>query len=105
MKYDLTYKDMTELCFKKLTTYKPDNGTEAQNTWLWYIYETELEEAERLNVLLPLIVWEVKNNMLTPELEDELFLYHEDWKNGKLKKILADYESEIVIADLKQCFQ
>ena len=105
MQYDITYNDMTELCAEKLNTYKPKNGTEAQTAMLWDIDENSLEEAERLNVMLSLIKWEIDNGMLTDELKNELFLYYKDYTKGKLNDILADYELDFVINDLTMCYK
>ena len=75
------------------------------NTWLWEFDESTLEDAERLNVLLPLIKWSVTHSLMTPFLEHELSSYHRDYINGKLYNILADYEAKEVIADLVWCYQ
>lgn len=105
MQYDLTYQDATELCNDKLDAYEPKSGTEAQTAMLWDIDEDSLEEAERLNVMLALIKWEIEHNMLTDDLKDELYLYYEDYTKGKISNILADYESDIVIKVLTECYQ
>ena len=105
MQYDLTYNDMTDLCAEKLNAYKPKNGKEAQTAMLWDIDEDSLEEAERLNVILALIKWEIDHNMLTAELKDELFLYYGKFTKGELINILADYESDCVIRDLIKCYE
>lgn len=105
MQYDLTYNDMIELCNERVVAYKPKSGTEAQTAMLWDIDEDSLEEAERLNVMLALIKWEIEHGMLTDELKDELYLYYEDYTKGKITNILADYESDIVINDLTECYR
>lgn len=105
MQYDLTYNDMLDLCNEKVQAYNPKSGTEMQTAMLWDIDEDSLEEAERLNIMLALIKWEIEHNMLTAELKDELYLYYEDYTKGKLTDILADYESEIVINDLTMCYK
>ncbi len=104
MQYELTYHDATELCDEKMNAYKPENGTEAQNAMLWDIDEDSLEEAERLNVILALIKWEIENDKLTDELKDELYLYYQDYTKGNLANIIDDNESDSVINDLSECY-
>lgn len=104
MKYDLTYEDMTEMLDEQIRTGEKYNGKIIQVSWLHDFDESQLEEAERLNVLLPLIKWQVEHNELTEELEGELELYYEDYAEGRLDGILADYEAEKVIKDLTECY-
>ena len=54
---------------------------------------------------MPIIKWCVEHDMMTEELEDELYLYYEDYTNGKLDGILAEYEADAVIADLTWCYK
>lgn len=100
----LTYKDSTELCLERMKSHKPKTGKAAETAELWDIDEEILTEGERLNALLPLIKWEIEHDMLTRELSDELYLYYEDYINGKLDDVIADYEKDEVIHDLTECF-
>ena len=66
--------------------------------------ESSLAEAERLNVLLPLIKWEVDNNDLSEAMSDELYLYYEDLLKGRLDGILDEEEAPIIIKDLTESY-
>ena len=63
-----------------------------------------LEEAERLNAVLPLIKWEVDNNDLSEAMSDELYLYYEDLLKGRLDGILDEEEAPIIIKDLTESY-
>ncbi len=105
MIYDITYEEMSDIFLGRMKTDKPQTGEKAANSWLPEFDESTLEEAERLNVILPLIKWCVEHNCLTNALQDELFLYYEDYTSGKLEGILADYEASDVISDLTECYK
>lgn len=105
MTYDITYKDMEEIFLSRMRLDSPATGERAANSWLPEFDENKLQEAERLNVILPLIKWCVERDLLTDELKDELDLYYEDYTNGVLDGILADYEADDVIADLTACYK
>ena len=105
MTYVFTYKEMTEDCYSRMKMDNPKTGAAAASSWLSEFDERLLKEAERLNVILPIIKWCVEHDMMTEELEDELYLYYEDYTNGKLDGILAEYEADAVIADLTWCYK
>ena len=105
MTYHITYKDMKELFLEFAEQRKFTTGEQADISWLSEFDENRLKEAERLNVILPLIKWCVENDLLTEELEDELYLYYEDYTCGRLDGILAEYEAEEVIKDLTGCYK
>lgn len=105
MTYNITYKEITDVFLARVGRDKPQSGAAAANSWLWEFDENKLEEAERLNVILPLIKWCVEHDSLTDELKDELDLYYEDYTNGVLDDILADYEAKEVIQDLTACYK
>ena len=115
MTYDITYVELNEsfqsffaIIQKKylnLAKVNPAYRESIVDFWLSEFDESTLEEAERLNVLLPLIKWCVEHNVMTKNLEGELALYYKDYTQGKLDDILADYEAEEVIADLVWCYQ
>ena len=115
MEYNLTYKGTTEMLEHQMkfdqeycihrAKLDPTYKDMLANSWLSEFDESILEEAERLNAILPLIKWCVQYNMMTYNLEGELALYYKDYTQGKLDDILADYEAEEVIADLVWCYQ
>ena len=55
-------------------------------------------------MILTAIAYEVEHDMLTEELEDELYFYYEDLKSGKLDKILHDEEKSEVAADIEKYY-
>jgi len=106
MKYNITYKWTKEFFQERIANASfVTSGEMATGTWLYEFPEERLQEAERLNVLLPLIKWCAENGMLTEMLEDELYLYYEDYVGGKLDGVLADYEAEMVVKDLIDAYQ
>ena len=115
MKYNLTYRGTTEMLEHQMkfdqeyclhrAELDPDYKDMLANSWLSEFDESILEEAERLNAILPLIKWCVQYDMMTDNLEGELALYYKDYTNGKLEDILADYEAKEVISDLVWCYQ
>ena len=60
--------------------------------------ESSLAEAERLNVLLPLIKWEVDNNDLSEAMSDEFYLYYEDLLKGSVTDNIGTV-GEILLRD------
>ena len=105
MRYDFTYKESTEDFLQRVKVSKPADGQRAQGMWLTEFPQSELEEAERLNILLPVIKWEIENDMLTEELSDELYLYFEDLQEGRLDGVLNEEESPLIIKDLTECYK
>ena len=115
MVYEITYHESTEAFtdfisstqnhFLSKAHLNPAYKYAVANAWLGDCDDSQLEEAERLNMILPVIKWSIEYGIMTDILEDELYLYYEDYTNGKLDDILADYETEEVIADLVWCYQ
>ena len=105
MTYNITYKDITDIFLRRMKIDNPKTGAAAASLWLPEFDETQPQEAERLNVILPLIKWCVEHNLLTDALKDELDLYYEDYTNGALDDILADYEADEVVGDLTACYK
>ena len=103
MKYDITYKEISEAFLGRVRMDNPQTGEEAAN-WLCEFDESKLAEAERLNAILPVLKWCAEKNVLTDWLEDELYLYYESYLKGELDGILADYEKDEVIHDLKEAY-
>ena len=105
MKYDLDYSGTKELfddCLKAVGQLK--GGSFIEDCYLPDFDESILEEAERLNVLLPLIKWEVDNNDLTEAMGDELYLYYEDLLKGRLDGVLDEGEAPLVKRVLTECY-
>ena len=100
MDYNITYRESTESFLGRVRCDNPTSGERLQNSWLPEFDEDILEEAERLNAILPLIKWCADNDKMTDMLKGELRLYYKDYTEGKLDGILAEYEAEEVIADL-----
>lgn len=105
MIYEDNYMVCKELDFALLERRKPRNGTQVQNWLLDDTDDSTLSERERLIVILPAIVYEVEHDMLTEELSDELYLYYEDMKAGRLDGILGDDERDSVKADITRCYK
>ena len=115
MEYDLTYRGSTKMLLNRMkfdqtyflprTKLDPSYKEVVVDSYLSEFDESTLEEAERLNAILPLIKWCVQYDMMTDNLEGELALYYKNYTNGKLEDILADYEAKEVISDLVWCYQ
>ncbi|MBQ4249709.1 MAG: hypothetical protein II705_06690 [Clostridia bacterium] len=106
MKYDITYEECKDSMLERIRTFdfSPITGVDLETSWLYEFDESKLAEAERLNVLLPMIEWEIDNNTLTPALKDELYLYYEDLMEGRLDGILGEDEADVVIDVLTKCY-
>ncbi len=98
MRYDISYLDITESFLERMQySNSPEN-------WLCEFDESVLEEAERLNVILGVIKWEVEHDCLSEALSDELYLYYEDFVKGRLDDIIDLEEWDTVVNDLTNCF-
>lgn len=87
-----------------ITNIPPITGRLLENSYLPEFDQDILEEAERLNAVLPLINWEVDNNDLSEAMSDELYLYYEDLLKGRLDGILDEEEAPIIIKDLTESY-
>ena len=97
MKYDLDYQGATEIFESRvITSIPPITGRLLENSYLPEFNQDILEEAERLNAVLPLIKWEVDNNDLSEAMSDELYLYYEDLLKGRLDGILDEEEDGLI---------
>lgn len=105
MKYDLTYEGTKDMfhSYMKVSTCK--DGKQLQTNWLWDFEESKLEEAERLNAILPLIKWCADHDWMTEELRGELEWYYDAYTKGNLDGILAEYEADEVIRDLLESYR
>ena len=105
MKYELDYQGATEILEDRLSTgIQPKTGDLLENSYLTEFDQDILEEAERLNAVLPLIKWEVDNNDLSEAMSDELYLYYEDLLKGRLDGIQDEEEAPIIIKDLTESY-
>ena len=105
MKYELDYQGATEILEDRLSTgIQPKKGDLLENSYLTEFDQDILEEAERLNAVLPLIKWEVDNNDLSEAMSDELYLYYEVLLKGRLDGILDEEEAPIIIKDLTESY-
>ena len=111
----LTYQDMLEMFEDQIVPHEnyylqrikegPAYRRTVEASWLDGFVESELDDGERLNVLLPLLTWSVKHNLMSDFLEHDLRVYYEMYSDGELESMLADYEAETVIADLIWCYK
>lgn len=105
MKYDLDYQWAKNFLESRVSTGTPPiTGSLLENSYLPEFNQDILEEAERLNAVLPLIKWEVDNNDLSEAMSDELYLYYEDLLKGRLDGILDEEEAPIIIKDLTESY-
>ena len=73
-------------------------------TWLMGFDESLLGEGERLNTILCVIKWCTEHDCLDGWLSDELYLYYEDFVNGKLDDVIDPEERDDVVRDLTAAF-
>ena len=105
MKYDIDYQWAKNFLESRVRTgVPPITGRFLENSYLPEFNQDILEEAERLNAVLPLIKWEVDNNDLSEAMSDELYLYYEDLLKGRLDGILDEEEAPIIIKDLTESY-
>ena len=104
MKFDYNYMQWREDTYRFLKKRNPKNGQVAQEYLLEDTDDSKMPERIRLLCILPLIKWMVEHNMLTPECEDELYLYYEDFQNGKFDGLLGDDEADEIRKDLFDCY-
>lgn len=99
MKYGLDYQGAAEILESRLRTgIQPKTGDLLENSYLPEFNQDILEEAERLNAVLPLIKWEVDNNDLSEAMSDELYLYYEDLLKGSVTDNIGTV-GEILLRD------
>ena len=104
LKYEDTYMAWKEDEFVRLEKLNPQSGTQVQDLSLHDTDESKLSERERLVMILIAIGYEIEHNMLTEELNDELYFYHQDLQAGKLDGILGDNEKDAVKADIEKYY-
>ena len=104
MIFEDSYSEWLEDVYKDLNNFKPKNGRQAEDRIILNTDDSKLTERERLLCVLPLIKWMVEHDMLTPECEDELYLYYQDFQNGKFDGLLGDDEEDEIRKDLFECY-
>ncbi len=102
------YNDYKE-AFNRFIGYSSGfkEGRTLENSY-FYIYagdEVESDEHLRLCIILPLIKYEIENNLLTKELLEELEIYYEDFNNGEFDEVLYEHEYDEIKKDLYWCFE
>ena len=81
-------------------------GDVADATYLYeFPYYHRYTERQRLNIILPLIVWCVEHNTLTDNLSGELDYYYDELINGRLDDFLDPKEAEEIIHDITSCYK
>ena len=100
MIYEANYNDYTELLIEQAGKNGFDTGTHLQDMFLYDTDESSLTQRERFIMILVATKYEIEHNILTEELEDELWFYYEDYTEGRLDGILGEDEEEQVIHDL-----
>lgn len=104
MIFEDNYMEYLEDTYNLLDSRNTRTGSQAQDYCLHDTDESSLTERERLVMILPVIKYEIEHNMLTEELEDELYLYYEDIISGKFDGLLGDDEEEAIKRDLFECY-
>ncbi len=104
MVFEDTYMGWREDLYSDLGKLSPKNGSFVQDYILGDTDDSQLTERERVLLVLPVIKWMVEHDMLTPECEDELYLYYEDFQNGKFNGLLGDDEEDEIRKDLFDCY-
>ena len=109
MKYNIDYEgsqeafdELLELCAEEGNA--PRTGEEVETMQTWDTNENNLHEAERLNMLLPVMKWEIENDKLTDWLKEEIYLYYEDIYLGNFDDVIDESEKDKVVHDLTECF-
>ena len=104
MIYENTYMEWKKEDFAYLDRQKPTNGPQVQDMILHTTDESHLTERERLIMILTAIAYEVEHDMLTDELSDELYFYHQDLQNGKLDDLLGENEEAEIKTDIEKYY-
>lgn len=102
LKQEDTYMAWKTDEYARLGRLNPKSGAQVQDLSLHDTDESKLTARERLVMIMTAIAYEVEHNMLTDELEDELYFYYQDLHSGKLDGILGENEEEEVKADIEK---
>ena len=109
MNYYIDYEGAQELFDDRIQLYAKGKspvktGQDAETMQTWDTNEDGLHEAERLNMLLPVMKWEIENNQLTEWIRDEIYQYYEDIQKRRFGDVIDETEREKVVHDLTECF-
>lgn len=101
---EITYMHWRE-DFLQLTEERSKGAPAAtiEANWLYEMLDYQHHPANRIMATLPLIVYEVKNNILSENMTDELYFAREDYEKGLLD-CLPKEELEEIKKDLEYCF-
>ena len=103
MKYVLNYK-WAKNDLKRRTLPGEEQNENHARAWLYNFDDSEIEEAERLNIILAVVNWEIEHNCISEPITDELYLYYEQFVNGELDDVIDPAEREEVGHDLTVFF-
>ena len=73
--------------------------------WLYEFDDSEIEEGERLNIMLTVIMWETEHSCISEPVTDELYLYYEQLVKGELDNVIDPKERKEIVNDLTECFK
>ena len=72
--------------------------------WLDGLQIASMTESERLNLMLPVIVFETERDCIDSPVWDELYLYYEQYAKGELDNVIDVEERQAIVHDLTECF-
>lgn len=103
-----SYREESEDFSSYITRAKLDHPDSVDiddaKSWLSEFDESTLSETERLSILLCVLKWGASNDCLDDWLSDELYIYYEDYVNGKLDDIIDKEEHDEIVRDLTAAF-
>ena len=102
--FEDNYMQWRESAYFDLGEVELESGQAIQDYMLENTDDSQFTERERLMYILPVIKWMIERDMLTPECEDELYLYYKDFQNGKFNGLLGDDEADEIRKDLFECY-
>ena len=104
MWYDLDYAEIKKMFDYRIENRKDLTGESIQCGWLPNFNENILEEAERLNVILPVMQWQTEHNDVTEEIKGELGWYYNAFKNDNFEEKIDEEERELVKKIFFECY-
>ena len=105
MKYEDNYQSWEEFFSHHLNRRKPKNGGQVQDIVLYDTDENSLTERERFIFILITVKYEIKHNMLTEEMKDELDYYFDVFERNVFEDVLGEDEEEQIMNDLRWCYE
>ena len=76
---------------------------EFEAEWLGINSQYQNDERLRFCVIFPLILLEIKLDLLSPELREEFEIYNDDYQNGKLDSLFKSRECAMIDLDFNFC--